>query len=135
MGALMMDRLYIAAMIALVCCGMAGLLWMSKAMAEPVPAYEGCTLAWDYPPEQAALVQSFGVHIDAREKSIPVAGTARSIKCAELGLVLGQEHLIKVRAWNKDLGHSPFAEIRVKYQVKPTMPAPTNIRITLEWAP
>ena len=123
------------AILALSITVLVGAGWYSLAHAEPVPAYEGCTLAWDYPEAQASLVQSFGIHIDNRTPSIPLGGSARSIPCADLGLTLGQTHLIKVRAWNRQLGHSPFAEITVKYQSRPEMVAPTNIRVQLEWAP
>ena len=41
----MIDRLYILAMIALVCCGMIGLLWVSKAMAAEWPVQ----YSWLYP--------------------------------------------------------------------------------------
>jgi hypothetical protein len=40
-----MDRLYIAGMIALVCLGMTGLLWMSKALADEWPV----VFSWSYP--------------------------------------------------------------------------------------
>lgn len=109
--------------------------YLNTVSAEPAPAYVGCTLAWDYPEEQAHLVQSFGVHIDDRPGSVAVNGQARSIPCATLNLTLGKTHLLKARAWNKQLGHSPFAEITVAYQPKPEMVSPTNIRVQLEWVP
>jgi hypothetical protein len=102
---------------------------------EPVPAYEGCTLAWDYDEATAHLVESFFINVDERTGHAQVGGPARSIPCSTLNLTLGSTHLLKVRAYSTSLGYSAPAEITVAYQPKPTLTAPTNIRVQLEWAP
>ena len=121
------------AILALSITVLVGAGWYSLAHAEPVPAYEGCTLAWDYDESVAHLVESFFFNVDTRPGHTQVGGQARSIPCATLNLTLGNIHLLKVRAHSKSLGYSPFAEITVAYQPKPAMVAPTNIRIQLEW--
>ncbi|NCA73201.1 MAG: hypothetical protein EOM91_24770 [Sphingobacteriia bacterium] len=126
----MIDRLYILAMIALICCGTLGLLWMSRAMAEPVPAYRGCTLAWDYSAEDQALIGGFGVFVGDRRAGT-VAPDARTFPCDSLGLTIGETALIKVRAWGIGGGHSEWATLEATYLEPPVVTPPARIR--LEW--
>lgn len=128
----MTDRIYILAMLAIVCCGTLGLLWMSRAMAAPVPAYAGCTLAWDYSPEDQALIGGFGVFVGDRRAGT-VAPDARRFPCDDLGLAIGETATIKVRAWGISGGHSEWATLEATYLDPPMIPAPSRIRMTWEW--
>ena len=106
----------------------------AAADGSTVPAYVGCTFAWDYPEDQAHLVQSFGIHVDGKPGSIALGKAARSYPCDSIANGFGPQ-LWKIRAWSKELGHSKFAEIMVDYQEKPEFAAPTGISIILEWKP
>jgi hypothetical protein len=110
-------------------------VWAQQA--EPVPAYLGCSLAWDYPEEAASRLGGFGI-FDGESRLGQVDPEIRVIPCADLDLSIGP-HLIGVRAWDKDSGvHSAMAQLAIDYRGEPLdMPAPTNVRIQLqlEWTP
>ena len=108
-------------------------LFAQEEQQIPIPAYEGCTFAWDYSEEQAHLVDTFGIHVEGRAGSIAVGKVARSLSCDMIARGTYGIQTWKIRAWNKNFGHSPFASILVDYQPKPQMLAPSNITIQLEW--
>jgi hypothetical protein len=127
-----MNNLYLPALGVMIVLCMAGLLWMSKAMAEPVPAYRGCTLAWDYSIEDQAKIGGFGVFRgDTRVSS--VAPNVRTFPCDDLGLAIGETATIKLRAWGISGGVSPWASIELTYRELPIIPAPSRIRTIWEW--
>ena len=103
----------------------------APTLAAPIPAWEGCTLAWDYPAD--ANIGGFGVFRDGA-KATQTPPEARSVPCADLGLVLGPQTL-GVRTWDAATGrHSDMAEISVDYRGEaPEVPAPTVIRIEMMW--
>jgi len=104
----------------------------AHAQGAAVPAYPGCRLAWDYPPAAAARLAGFEVFIGP----LKVAGTpaaAREIPCADLKLALGPQ-TIKVRALAKDDGaQSAFATLLVDYRTVTPLPAPTTVKLIMEW--
>lgn len=106
--------------------------YLNTVSAEPVPAYVGCTLAWDYSVEDQARIGGFGVFRNDT-RATTTAPSARSVPCDALGLTIGEAATIKVRAWGIDGGHSPWATLDVIYLDPPVIPAPSRTRTVWEW--
>ncbi len=106
--------------------------WYSVAQAQSVPAYEGCTLAWDYSEEDQAKIGGFGVFVG--ERRVTGLGPAeRSIPCDALGLTFGETVLLKIRAWGINGGHSEWATLEAVYMPTPVVAPPTRVRLQWEW--
>jgi len=106
--------------------------WYSVAHAEPVPAYQGCTLAWDYPDDAQAQIGGFGVFVGDR-RAAAAKPEARSVPCDDLGLTFGETVLLKVRAWGLNGGHSEWATLEATYLPTPVVAPPTRVRLQWEW--
>ncbi|NCU21667.1 hypothetical protein EOM89_13370 [Candidatus Falkowbacteria bacterium] len=102
-----------------------------------VPAYEGCALAWDYP-QNTANHRGFSLSLDGVTGSTQIGKDLRQIPCTDTplkGKPFGPYTLRLVATASSPATHSPPAVLRIDYQARPTLLAPTNIRTTLEWAP
>ena len=108
--------------------------WYSLVNAEPVPAYEGCTLAWDYAEEEQPKIGGFGVFVGDRRMT-GLGPAERSIPCNDLGLTFGETVLLKVRAWGVNGGHSEWATLEAVYMPTPVVAPPTRVRLQWEWEP
>jgi hypothetical protein len=131
----MIDRLYIAGMIVMTCALMLGLLWLNSAMAQTasVPAYEGCTLAWDYPAD-VEHHRGFALAIEGVAGNTQIAKDARSIACSAIGLTAFGPYTLRLRATaTSPARNSAPVVIAIEYQPRPQLQPPTNIRVTLEW--
>lgn len=116
----MINRLYIAGMIALVCGGMAGLLWMSKAMAEEWPVQ----FSWQYPqpvPEHVRFELRLQpcdtcdfVSVDAtRSLSVTRSYDYDALQC-------GSHVIVRDRA-GAEIGRIPAAQTRIDARILPAM--------------
>lgn len=120
-----------AALLALLAAALAAPL-AGHAQTAAAPAYPGCRLAWDYPAASAARVARFEVFVGAKNTST-LPPEAREIPCADLNLSIGTQ-TVKVRAIAKDDGaQSPFATLSVDYRNPAPMPAPSSVKIIMEW--
>jgi hypothetical protein len=102
-----------------------------------VPAYEGCAIAWDYP-AATAHHKGFALSLDGVTGRTEIGKDLRQIPCADTplkGKPFGTYTLKLVATANSPALESSAAVLRIDYQARPTLVAPTNIRTTLEWAP
>ena len=113
-------------------------LAVSVASAQTlVPAYEGCAIAWDYP-AATAHHKGFALSLDGVAGLMQIGKDLRQIPCADTplkGKPFGTYTLKLVATANAPALDSPAAVLRIDYQARPTLVAPTHIRTTLEWAP
>jgi hypothetical protein len=135
----MMDRLYILGMIALVCAGMTGLLWMSKALAQTasVPAYEGAAFAWDYP-SNTPNHTGFRLTVDGITGNTQIGKDVRQIPLADTvlkGKPFGAYTVKLIAVAISPAVNSAPAVLAIDYLARPTLPMPTKIRTILEWQP
>lgn len=102
-----------------------------------VPAYEGCAIAWDYPAAQTNH-KGFALSLEGVSGATQIGKDLRTIPCADTllkGKPFGPYTLRLIATANSPAVSSPPAVLRIDYQARPTLVAPTNIRTTLEWAP
>jgi hypothetical protein len=136
----MIDRLYIAGMLALIVGGTLGLLWLNSAYAQtaPVPGYEGGGFAWDYPVDEPYHA-GFTLTIDGVVGSTQIGKAVRQILFADTALKgqpLGKTYTAKLIATaTSPAKNSAPAIVTFEYLARPQLRTPTNTRTILEWRP
>ena len=105
--------------------------WHRLANAEPVKAYPGSKLLWDY--EWTVPGGGFPIQVNG-SWVVRAAMDVREIPLSELKLSEG-EHLIQIRARAADGRVSEWASINVFYSLTlpEPLPMPSSIRIQMEW--
>lgn len=102
-----------------------------------VPAYEGCAIAWDYP-AATANHKGFALSLDGVTGRVQIGKDLRQIPCADTplkGKPFGPYTVRLVATAASPALDSAAAVLRIDYQARPTLVAPTTIRTTLEWVP
>lgn len=106
----------------------------ATAQEPPIPAYEGCTLAWDYPETQTH--SGFRFTIDGETGSTTIGKAARQIKCNQTNLKgkpFGPYTISLVAVSDPPGKDSSPAKLNIMYLARPQLQPPTRVRITSEW--
>lgn len=93
----------------------------------PKVAYSGCVFAWNYPEDQADLVESFTIQVEGKTATYSAAKADRKFSCDKIANGVFGTQTWTIRAWNSQLGFSKPASILVDFKKRPAFGAPTNL--------
>jgi hypothetical protein len=113
----------------------AGLAFVAAPAFAVTPAYEGCTIAWDYP-EGVADHKGFVLSIDGVGAPIELPKEQRTIPCADsqLGDAAFGAYTVSLVASAEGISLDSLpATLDIEYLPRPRLDMPSSITITLEW--
>jgi hypothetical protein len=107
----------------------------AQQQEELIPAYEGSTIAWNYPSDTPNH-RGFRLSIDTISGNTQFAKDVRSTTLDNTvinGLPFGIYTMRLIATANSPALNSAPAVIKIDYQPRPVLPTPSNITIQLEW--
>lgn len=118
-----MDRLYIIAMIALICCGTLGLLWVSRAMADEWPVM----FSWSYPQPVPEHVR-FELRVQpCHTCDLETAGTTGALALTRSydpdALQCGSFVIVRDSRSGSEIGRLPAVQLRIDQRLMPALRA------------